>query len=70
MHYVKSGKRRFGWDAHPKHEIVCLRFIRVEGRAILVTAARNDDVVYWDVAKIVAVHSKSKAKTKKKRRRR
>jgi protease II len=40
----------------------------VEGRALLVTAARNDDVVYWDVAKLVAAHSKSK--TKKKRRRR
>jgi WD40 repeat protein len=66
IHDITTGKRRFGWDAHPKHQIVCLRFVHVAGRSLLVTAGKHDDVVYWDVAKLAG----STKKRKKKRRRR
>jgi WD40 repeat protein len=66
IHDITTGKRRFGWEAHPKHRIVCLRFVRVAGRSLLVTAGKHDDVVYWDVTKLAG----STDKRKKKRRRR
>ncbi len=62
---IDTGKRLFDWDAHAGHEIVCLRYVTAGNRSLLVTAAKNDDVVYWDTAKLAPAR-----KTRKKRRRR
>jgi WD40 repeat protein len=70
LHDSGTGKLRFGWKAHPGHQIICLQFIRPKaGKHMLVTAAKKGDVVYWDVSKLRAPETGKKGKGKRKGKR-
>ena len=67
LHDAATGKLKFGWEAHPGHEIICLQFIKPRvGKRILATAAKKGDVVYWDAKKLRAPEKDKKDKKDKK----
>lgn len=67
LYDAETGKRKKVWEAHPDRELVCLQFLKPKGqKTLLVTAARNSDVVYWDVLQLIQGDADKKTKQGKK----